>query len=68
VDRPVVPVKAEPLKRKMILIAILLTGFLMGLGAVILSEALDESIAYPEQVTMSTGLPVLASFGGVQAS
>jgi len=68
VDKPVVPMKPEPLKRKMLLIAILLTGLLLGLGIVILSELLDESIAYPEQIAADVGLPVLASFGRTQIS
>ena len=63
VDRPVVPVKPEPLKRKLLLIAVLLTALLFGLGIVILLEVTDERVAYPEQITADIGLPVLASFG-----
>ena len=63
VDKPVVPMKAQPLKRKLLLIAILLTALLFGLGTVIFLEFMDESVAYPEQITADIGLPVLASFG-----
>ena len=63
VDKPVVPVKPVPLKRMILLIAILLAATLFGLAAVILSELMDERVAYPEQIAADMGLPVLASFG-----
>jgi uncharacterized protein involved in exopolysaccharide biosynthesis len=66
VDKPVVPLKAEPLKRKILLIAILLTALLFGLGIVIFFELMDESVAYPEQIAVDIGLPVLGSFGQTQ--
>lgn len=64
VDKPVVPVVRVPLKRGLLLMAILLAATLFGLGAAILSEMMDERVAYPEQITAAAGLPVLASFGG----
>jgi len=66
VDRPVVPVRPEPLKRGLLLLAILLTAVLFGLGTVFLFEMMDESVAYPEQIATDVGLPVLASFGQTQ--
>lgn len=63
VDRPVVPIKAVPLKRSLLLIAILLAATLFGLCAAIIAEVMDERVAYPEQITADLGLPVLVSFG-----
>lgn len=62
VDMPVVPAKATPGRRKMIALAFLLTALLLGLCTAVGFEVLDDTIAYPEQITAGTGLPVLASF------
>jgi tyrosine-protein kinase Etk/Wzc len=62
VDKPVVPAKPLPLKRALLGLALLMTAGLISLGVAIVFELLDESITYPEQITASTGLPVLATF------
>jgi len=62
-DRPILPIKSEPLKRGLLLIALFLTGSFLGFAMVFLFEMMDESVAYPEQITAGLSLPVLASFG-----
>ena len=68
VDKPVVPVKPVPLKRMLLGLALLMTAGLISLGAAVVFELLDESITYPEQITASTGLPVLATFERAQGA
>lgn len=62
VDEPVVPAKPAPGRRKLLALAFLMTAFLLGLCTALAFEMLDDTIAYPEQITAATGLPVLASF------
>ncbi|MDB5492389.1 MAG: hypothetical protein JWO78_2238 [Micavibrio sp.] len=62
VDQPVVPAKPAPGRRKILALAFLMTAFLLGLCTALAFEMLDDTIAYPEQITAATGLPVLASF------
>lgn len=62
VDTPVVPARPAPGSRKLIALAFLMTAFLLGLCTALAFEMLDDTIAYPEQITAATGLPVLASF------
>ncbi|MCA9017937.1 MAG: hypothetical protein KDA77_21615 [Planctomycetaceae bacterium] len=68
VDRPVVPAKPIGPRKKLILIAFLLAGMVMGLGLSLTLEILDDSVASPEQLTASLGLPVLASFRKVRGA
>ena len=63
VDKPALPTRPEPLKRAMLLLAVLMTAALFGMGVVLFFELTSDSIAYPEQIPHAVGLPVLASFG-----
>ncbi len=63
IDRPVVPLKPVNGHKSLLLLAILMTASLLGLGTVLFLELMDDTVVFNEQVFTTTGLPVLASFG-----
>lgn len=66
IDRPVAPLyPVSPLK-KLIALAFLMAGLLIGLGTALTLELLDDRIALPEQASSVLGLPVLATFGKIK--
>lgn len=62
VDVPAVPVKPLPTKRKLLLLAFLMTALLLGVGTALAAEMVDNRVAYPEQLSSILGLTVLATF------
>ena len=62
IDTPVVPSKPASRHRKLLLLAFLMTGGLMGLAAVLGLELLDDRFRTPEQVASRLGVPVLSTF------
>ncbi|MBU6474406.1 MAG: hypothetical protein KGL10_09220 [Alphaproteobacteria bacterium] len=63
IDRPAVPPEPVNGHRALFLFAVLMAASLLGLGAVIFLELIDDTVVFNEQVIAATGLPVLASFG-----
>jgi uncharacterized protein involved in exopolysaccharide biosynthesis len=61
-DNPVVPAAPESMRRSLLLAGLLMTALLLGCGAVVMGEAFDDTIIYPEQITAVAELPVLATF------
>ena len=55
-QQPIAPVAPD---RKRIFITAVIVGLLLGLGAAVLLENLDESVRSPEEIRAGMGLPVL---------
>lgn len=62
VDAPSVPLKLHSPRKILTLFSALLSGLMLGIGAVFLREALDERIYSPEQLSNRLQLPVIAAF------
>lgn len=57
IDAPVFPIKPEPSKRLLLIIASLLAGFVLSGGYAVAKEHLDTTIKNPERASKLTGLP-----------
>jgi succinoglycan biosynthesis transport protein ExoP len=66
VDQAVVPNKPSGPSKKLILIAFLMAGMLLGLCAALGFELLDDRLTTPDALAAASGLPVLAAFGKVR--
>lgn len=62
VDHPTTPLKPIPMRRILIMIAVMLFAGIVGLVVVTFSELIDERFSTPEQLKASFKLPVLATF------
>lgn len=68
VDRPVTPSRPIGPRKKLILLAFLMAGTMLGLGLALVLEILDDRVTTPEQMAAYLGVPVLASFGKVRGA
>lgn len=62
IDTPMAPMLPASRHRKMLLIAFLMTGGILGLVAVLAFEMLDDRFRAPNQVSARLGVPVFATF------
>ena len=62
VDAPSVPLKAHSPRKILTIFSAVLSGLLLGMGAVFLREALDDRFYSPEQLSSRLQLPVIAIF------
>ena len=62
VDHPTTPLKPIPMRRLLIMLAVMMFAAVVGLVVVTFSELVDERFSTPEQLKSSFKLPVLATF------
>jgi len=65
VDHPSVPLKSVPMRRILIMLAVLMIAGFVGLVTIVFSELVDERFSTPEQVKESFDIPVLTTFDKV---
>lgn len=61
-DEPILPLKAEPAKRSLLLIGAWLVSAFLCIVIIIALELLDRNIRTPERAVMFSDLPVLAAY------
>lgn len=61
IDKPAIPLRPVEMNKALIAAAILVTAFLLSLGAVFFLELTDDTVIFSEQITAITKLPVLAT-------
>lgn len=66
VDHPTVPLKSLPMRRLLIMMAVMMFAGFAGVVVVTFSELLDERFSTPEQLKASFKLPVLTTFNSVK--
>lgn len=66
VDHPSAPLKSIPMRRILIMIAVLMLAGFTGLVMIVFSELVDERFSTPEQVKASFDIPLLTTFDKVE--
>jgi uncharacterized protein involved in exopolysaccharide biosynthesis len=61
-DQPILPMKAEPSKRSMLLIGAWLISVVMSIVIIVALEVLDRNIRTPERAAIFSRLPILAAY------
>jgi uncharacterized protein involved in exopolysaccharide biosynthesis len=62
IDKPTVPLEPVNRHKTLSFIAILMTALFLSMGIALFLELLNDTVVFNEQVTATTGLPVLAIF------
>ena len=62
-SQPTIPYRVARPRKLVTLAAALMAGLMLGLCAVLLTEAMDDRFTTPDQLAAALGVPVLATFG-----
>ena len=66
VDHATAPLKPQPMRRVLIMLAIIMFASFIGLAVMTFSELIDEKFSTPEQLKASFKLPVLTTFDNAE--
>ena len=66
VDHAIAPLKPLPMRRVLIMLAVMMLAGFMGFAVITFSELIDEKFSTPEQLKASFKLPVLTAFDNLE--